>query len=182
MDAKSLVTLKSRKISLVDESSQTKFIPNEHYRCMESEGGYIVYGVFFDKGTFDNMFEFLHDRMLSEWSENGLLPNMKPLSKSKFIEVVDVHQYGKGKNKLWIGLVGTKMSGLWAFQCLCKGDTKVRFLSQAYEMYQTALNGDMEDIDDELLQRGNSGIPISFGDIYFKKEWSSETDKREIYC
>ena len=78
-----LAVLKSRKISLVDESSQTKFIPNKHYRCIEADGGYIVYGVWFNKGTFDNMFEFLHDRMMTEWSENGLLPMMKPLSKKE---------------------------------------------------------------------------------------------------
>ena len=182
MNAKNLVTLKSRKISLVDESSQTKFVPNKHYRCIEADGGYIVYGVHFNKGTFDNMFEFLHDRMMTEWSENGLLPMMKPLSKSTFVEVLDVHQYGKGKKKYWIAYVGNKMQGLWAFQCLCQGDTKARFLKQAYDMYQQALNGNMQDIDDEMLQRGNNGILQVFGDIYFRKAYNPDNIKNEIYC
>ena len=182
MNAKNLVTLKSRKISLVDESSQTKFVPNKHYRCIEADGGYIVYGVWFSKGAFNNMFEFLHDRMMDEWSENGLLPMMKPLSKSAFVEVLDVHQYGKGKKKYWMAFAGHKMQGIWAFDCLCQGDTKARFLKQAYAMYQRALNGDMEDIDDCMLQRGNSGTPLAHSEIYFRKVWNPDNIKNEIYC
>ena len=181
-----LVVLKSRTTSLISEGTQTTFIPNKHYRCLSitenDRTEYLVYGVVFSKEAFESLFEFLHDRMMNEWSENGLLPMMKPLSKSAFVEVLDVHQYGKGKNKYWIGFAGNKMDGLWAFQCLCQGDTKARFLKQAYEMYQSALNGDMEDIDDELLQRGNSGIPLSFGDIYFRKPYNPDNIKNEIYC
>ncbi len=182
MNSKSLVVLKSKKTSLVDESSQTKFIPNIHYRCIESDDGYIVYGVWLHKGTFDNMFEFLHDRLIREWNENGLLPMMKPLSKAKFVEVLDVHRYGKGKAKYWTGFVGNKMDGLWAFDVLCQGETKARFLSQAYAMYQRALNGDMEDIDDCMLQRGNSGLPMVHSELYFRKPYNPDNIKNEIYC
>jgi len=40
----------------------------------------------------------------------------------------------------------------------------------------------MTDIDEEMIQRGNSGVPLSFGDIYFKKEWNANNEKNEIYC
>ena len=186
MNAKSLVTLRSKTTTLISEGTQTKFEPNKHYRCIEMKEGdyseFLVYGVVFSKEAFENLFEFLHDRMMNEWSENGLLPNMKPLSKAKFIEVLDVHQYGKGKGKYWTGFVGNKMDGLWAFDVLCQGETKARFLSQAYAMYQRALDGDMQDIDDCLLQRGNSGLPMVHSEIYFRKPYNPDNIKNEIYC
>ena len=52
----------------------------------------------------------------------------------------------------------------------------------AYEMYKDTVNGDMTHFDDEMLQRGNSGIPLCFGDIYFRKEWNPNNEKNEIYC
>jgi hypothetical protein len=82
---------------------------------------------------------------------------------------LDIHQYGKGKNKTWMGFVGTKVNGLWAFDCQYMGDTKAMFIKQAYEMYKRALNGDMSDIDYNLLQRGDSGLPTQYGNIYFTK-------------
>jgi hypothetical protein len=170
MKKENLVVLKG-KTAFVDEATQTTFKPNEHYRCSVMFDEYIVYGVPFDKGTFNNMFEPLHNRMMEEWSENGLLPNMKPLSKSAFINLIDIHTYGRGKNKLFVGYVGNKQDGLWAFHPYFKGDTKARFINNAYAMYQDALNGKMDDIDDNMLQRGNSGYPLQYADIYFKKEY-----------
>lgn len=181
-----LVVLKSRTTTLISEGTQTKFEPNKHYRCLSitenDRTEYLVYGVVFSQEAFESLFEYTYDRMMEEWSENGLLPMNKPLSKKGFVEVLDLHQYGKGKGKLFIGFVGNKMDGLFAFQPLFKGDTKAKFLAYAYEMYKDTLNGDMTHVDDEMLQRGNSGIPLSFGDIYFKKEWNPNNEKREIYC
>jgi hypothetical protein len=181
-----LVVLKSKTTTLISEGTQTKFEPNKHYRCIElSEGDYsefLVYGVVFSKEAFENLFVYLHDVIIDQWSKNGLFPNNKQLSKKAFSEVLDIHTYGRGKGKLFIGFVGNKMDGLFAFQPLFKGDTKAKFLAYAYEMYKDTLNGDMTHVDDEMLQRGNSGIPLSFGDIYFKKEWNPNNEKREIYC
>jgi len=176
-----LVILKG-KATLINEASQTTFIPNKHYRCMEMGKGFIVYGVWFSKDAFNELFDNLHDVMMEQWSENGLLPMMKPLSKSAFVEVLDIHQYGKGKNKYWTGFVGNKMNGIWAFDVLCQGETKARFLKQAYSMYQDALNGDMTDIDDCMLQRGNSGLPFVHSEIYFRKPYNPDNIKNEIYC
>jgi hypothetical protein len=171
------------KSTLICESSQTTFEPNKHYRSIEHDGGVIVYGVWFSMVAFNDLFVNLHDVMMEQWSENGLLPMMKPLSKSAFVEVLDVHQYGKGKKKYWTGFVGSKMNGLWAFDVLCQGDTKARFLKQAYAMYQRALDGDMEDIDDCMLQRGNSGLPFVHSEIYFRKAYNPENKPKEIiYC
>ena len=182
MNAKCLVTLKG-KSTLISESTQTTFKPNKHYRCVEVENGeMLVYGVCFTKDAFDSLFEYTHDIIIEQWTNNGLLPMCKPLSKKAFSEVCDIHTYGRGKNKLFIGFVGNKMDGLFAFQPLFRGDTKVKFLAHCYKMYQDTLNGNMEHVDDEMLQRGNSGIPLSFGDIYFRNEWNPNNEKREIYC
>jgi len=186
MDAKSLVTLRSKTTTLISEGTQTTFIPNKHYRCIEMKEGdyseFLVYGVVFSKEAFESLFVYTHDIIIEQWLENGLLIDNKPLSKKAFIEVLDIHQYGKGKNKQWIGFVGNKIDGLFAFQCLCKGDTKARFISQAYQMYKDTLEGNMEHIDSELLQRGNSGVPLTFGDIYFRTPYNPDNKKNEIYC
>ena len=185
MKQDSLVILKG-KATLISEASQTTFVPNKHYRCIElTEGGvsqFLVYGVVFDKDAFDSLFFNLYDLVTEQWSNNGLLPMMKPLSKAKFIDVLDVHTYGRGKNKLFIGFVGDTLNGLFAFQPLFSGDSKSKYLTHAYKMYQDFLNGNMTDIDEEMIQRGNSGVPLSFGDIYFKKEWNANNEKNEIYC
>ena len=186
MNAKSLVTLRSKTTTLISEGTQTTFVPNKHYRCIEmSEGDYsefLVYGVVFSKEVFESLFVYTHDIIIEQWLENGLLVDNKPLSKKAFVERLDVHQYGRGKGKLFIGFVGNKMDGLFAFQPLCSGDTKARFISQAYNMYKDTVNGNMVHIDDEMLQRGNSGIPLSFGDIYFREPYNPDNIKNEIYC
>lgn len=185
MDSKSLVILKG-KATLISESTQTTFIPNKHYRCIEITEGkrseYLVYGVVFSKEAFETLFVYAHDVIMEQWSNNGLLPMMKPLSKKAFVEVLDLHQYGKGKSKLFIGFVGNKMDGLFAFKPLFSGDTKAKFLAHAYNMYKDVLNGNMQDVDDEMLQRGNSGIPLTFSDIYFRKAYNPNNEKNEIYC
>ena len=183
MKKENLVILKG-KSTLISQCG-TRIEPNKNYRCIEvsdeTHSEFLVYGIVFDEKEFKELFVYLHDVIMDEWSEIGLLPHMKPLSKKAFSEVLDIHQYGKGQGKLWIGFVGSRVNKLYAFQCLCSGDTKARFLGQAYEMYKSALNGDMDDFDDELLQRGNSGIPLSFGDIYFRKEYNPDNIKNEIY-
>ena len=180
MKKENLVVLKGSIIRGIWKSkTETEFSPNKHYRCIELlEGGYsefLINGVVMSRETFEYNFEYLFDRMIKEFKTIGLVsPNGHKISKSAFNEHIDVHQYGKGQNKLFIGFVGNKVNGMYAFQPLCKGDTKVRFLKQIYQMYCDVLKGDMTNFDDEMIQRGNSGIPLSFRDIYFKKEISLE--------
>ena len=185
MKKDSLVILKG-KTTLISEGTQTTFEPNKHYRCIELTEGkvsqFLVYGVVFDKDAFDSLFVNLHDVIMVQWAENGLLVDGKKISKKAFVELLDLHTYGRGKSKLFIGFVGSKMDGLFVFQPLFRGDTKAKYLTNAYDMYKRVLDGDMTDIDEEILQRGNSGIPLSFGDIYFRKQYNPTNEKNLIYC
>ena len=60
MNAKSLVTLRSKTTTLISEGTQTKFEPNKHYRCIEMKEGdyseFLVYGVVFSKEAFENLY------------------------------------------------------------------------------------------------------------------------------
>lgn len=172
MDKDNLVILRGRSI-LVTECG-TKLEPKKDYRHMAiTENGvteHLVYGIKFDDQTFKQLFVYLYDALLVEWTENGLYPNGKVLSKSAFVKLLNVHTYGGGKNKLFLGFVGNKSIGMVSFQPLFKGDTKSNYLSHAYSMYVDTINGNMRHIDEEMVQRGNNGIPLTFGDIYFRVE------------
>lgn len=182
MNKESLVVLKG-KTALVVERSGTRFEPNKHYRAIkQDDNSIIVYGELLDMDLFNNMFEFLHDRMLREFEQKELIKNGKPISKTEFKERMDIHTYGKGRGKLFIGFFGHKMTGIWAFYGSFRGDTKAQFLKDAYNHFIKSIEGEMDFIDGELIQRGNSGIPLSYGDIYFRKEWNPNNEKREIYC
>ena len=105
MTKENLVVLKGQSNFVIRET-QTTFEANKHYRCIEFEGEFLVYGVKMNRTLLNEMFETLHDRIMNDMSKEGvgLLPMMKPLSKKAFIETMDLHQYGKGKNKLFIDL------------------------------------------------------------------------------
>jgi len=183
MNKDNLVVLKG-KTALVVEGTETRFEPNKHYRAIELDKKTIlVFGEPFDLDLFNSMFEPLHDRMLREFEALSLLKdNGAPISKKAFTEQMDLHTYGKGKHKLFIGFFGGKMEGIWAFYPAFQGDTKAEFLKEAYSNYEKIILGKMDYIDNDMIQRGNSGIPLSFGDIYFRKEWNPNNEKREIYC
>ena len=48
-------------------------------------------------------------------------------------------------------------------------DNAKNALDDAYANYLKIVNGDPSPLDAELVQRGNSGVPISYGDIRWKE-------------
>jgi len=178
-----LATLKGN--ATLESQCGTRIEPKKHYRCIALTEGdetqILVHGIVFSYKAFKELFYYTHDVIMNEMSEIGLLPMMKPLTKTAFVELMDLHQYGKGKRKLYIGHFGDKMNGMISFYPRFAGDTKARFLKQAYENYQQVLNGNMSLIDTDMVQRGNSGVPIAYGDIYFRKEWNPNNEKHELF-
>ena len=152
-------------------SETTEFKPHKAYRCIElSEGNQtemLVYGVVFNKEAFDLFFEYVLDRAKRHFEFLGLTVNGKPVSKSKFKALADVHQYGYGKSMLnmvyFHGFNKDKI--LYGFYPLCKGDSKARCLKNAYSMFIDFLNGESDDFDCGDIQFGNRGIPIGYGDL-----------------
>lgn len=185
MKRENLVVLKGQSNFIIRETLTT-FEANKHYRCIEMKEGnvveYLVYGVKFAPELFNEMFEFVYDRILREFNELGLVKDGKyAISKSAFRERMDLHQYGRGKGKLFIGFFGNKMKGLFGFYPVFSGDTKAKFITNAYDHYLQLLDGKMDVIDNEYIQRGNSGIPLSFGDIYFRKPYNPDNKDLAIY-
>jgi hypothetical protein len=179
-----LVVLKGQSNFVIRETDTT-FEANKHYRCIDvtegSQRELLVYGVKFDINLFNDMFEYLHDRMMREFKILGLLKDGKPLSKTAFKERMDVHQYGRGQRKLFKGIFGGKMNGMIVFDCYFQGDTKANFISTAYNDYKDIINGNMTSVDDGQVERGDSGIPIAYGSIYFRKQYNPDNKDLAIY-
>ena len=169
MTSKNLVILKGNK-EIPFKTDVLK--PNTNYRCIEIEEAttkqFMVYGIVFDEKTFNKMFKYLHQQVISEWVTLGLIKNNKPISKTAFKELASVHQYGKRNNNLRIiYFYSNPKELLYAFYPPIK-DTKARDLDYAYRMYLNVMTGCVDYIDSEDIQRGNSGIPISYGDIKWR--------------
>lgn len=175
-----LVVLKGQSNFIIRETD-TKFEANKHYRCIEVEDELLVYGVKFNRELFNEMFEYLHDRLMREFKEFGLIKDGQPISKTAFAQRLDIHQYGRGKRKLFKGIIGSKMSGMIAFDCYFQGDTKTRFINNAYHDFVDIVNGNLDSIDFGGVERGDSGIPIAYGSIYFRKQWNPDNKDLAIY-
>lgn len=172
MKKENLVILRDN-ISLITKDG-TRIIANEHYRCIEvSEGKekqFMVYGIVFDDKTFNKLFEYSHDVILRDFKTLGILgENNEPISKSLFNNQASVHQYGKGKDKLSIVFFYIHPKELlYGFYPVFKGETKASIVNSAYRSYIEIIEGNMGTIDDNDVQRGNSGIPLSYRDISFR--------------
>lgn len=183
MKKENLVILKG-KSTLISKCG-TRIEPNTQYRCIEiSEGKkkeFLVYGIVFDENAFNQLFIDLHSVVLNELKAIGLLgENNEPISKSPFKNQASVHQYGKGKSMLNVLYFYTHPKEcVYGFYPQFQGDSKAKCLENAYAMYLDLLNGEMEDFDCKNIQRGNCGIPIGYGDLRMRPEYTEE--KSELF-
>lgn len=186
MNRENLVILKG-KSTVVIQANGTRIEPNKHYRCVEvtrtKERQFLVYGVHFDEASFNQLFEFFYDKVLREFKTLGLIgENNKPLTKKAFKECASVHQYGRGKgmlNVLYFYIQPKEC--IYAFHPQFQGDSKAKCIDNAYKMYLDLLNGEMDEVDNREIQRGNCGIPICYGDLNIRPEWNPSDEKLEIY-
>ena len=86
--------------------------------------------------------------------------NNKPIAYSGFKNRASVHKYG---NKYKIVFVGQPRQNLFGFYVMYDNDTKA--MKEAYEMFLNLVNGDMVDYNENDLQWGNAGIPLSYGGL-----------------
>lgn len=94
----------------------------------------------------------------------GLLPNGKPVSFTKFKQYADAHEYGRGRNKMYIVFVGHPKENLFAFYP--PQTTKADSLAIAYEYYLDTVTTTMkQEYLDENVMWGNRGYPLSYGRI-----------------
>ena len=105
----------------------------------------------------------------------GLIIDKKPISFKAFKEYADIHQYGNGKNKLFIIYVGHPKENLFAFYP--PQTTKAESLKIAYEYYKDCVESEyMCEYNDENVMWGNCGIPISYGAVRCRLEQPSYFD------
>lgn len=89
----------------------------------------------------------------------GIEDNM-PLSYTGFKNRASVHKYG---NKYKIVFVGFPRKNLFGFYTMYGTDSEV--MKEAYDMYCRLVKGDMTDYDNDDVQWGNCGIPLSYGKL-----------------
>lgn len=186
MNRENLVILKGKSTVIV-KSDGTIFKPNTQYRCIEAteskQREFIVNGIIFDEASFNQLFEYLHDVILREFKTLELVgENNKPLSKKAFSERANIHQYGRGKNMMNVLYFFIQPKEfMYGFYPQYQGDSKAKCVENAYKMYLDLLTGNMEDFDYGDIQRGNSGIPIGYGDLRVRPEYNPTNEKLEIY-
>jgi len=88
--------------------------------------------------------------------------NGKPISFNKFKQLVDIHQYGRGKNKLFILFIGKPKENLLAMYP--STDIQLNMLKESYDfLLDTIMTDDKKIYMAEDVQWGNCGIPIGYG-------------------
>lgn len=174
-----LVCLKGNQKGFTTESG-TDFNPHKAYRFIKNGKWNLVNGEPLSDKVFNTLFEFVLDRAKRHFELLGLTKNGNPISKTKFKELADIHQYGRGKEMLNViyfnGFHNDKI--IYGFYPLCKGDSKAICLTNAHQMYLQFLNGDSDDFDCEDIQFGNTGIPIGYGDL--RQRYIKETSFNDI--
>ncbi len=165
MDIQNLVQVRN-DISLV-KTKTTTFYPHRNYRCICIDGNnikqYLVYGVVFDEKTFNELFVYSHSKIMNDCENIGLLSNGKPLSKKEFIELSDMHLYGRSRQNLRIVLFG-KRDCLYGFYPYIRGNKKYTY-DATYNIYKSFVLGNIASLDDECIQFGNCGIPLTYKDL-----------------
>lgn len=143
---------------------QTKYRAHEFYPCFT---GYpkatLVYGQAVNNANFEKYFETVQDLMLREFEILGITKNGELISKTAFKELLDVHQLGRtSKSGFKVGYIYTHPKELmYVFMPFFTGDTKTACINQAYRSVRDIIEGDMQCVIDNYVQRTNTGIPVS---------------------
>lgn len=110
-------------------------------------------------------------RIDSKLAALGLVSNGKAITFTEFKKVGDVHQYGRGKNKLYVIYLGSPKENLFAFYP--PQTTKKESLEIAYQYFIDIATTEMkQEYLDENVMWGNCGIPISYGSLRVQLELS----------
>lgn len=148
------------------------FVKGKVYRYVNQGNGYvIVNGVGILAEVFHKHFMDYHTFVLSKLKELGVYDDDKDclVSLNSFKnDYADVHTYGRGHNKKFIIFVGLYKSNLFGCYVDFNITTKANAIKESYSMLKGLLEGNKEILDIEDIQWGNSGIPLSYGDIRIK--------------
>jgi hypothetical protein len=163
MDKNSLVILRGSKELKIDEEV---FTPLTFYRSIAvTENATIVNGFCIPNQEIERDFELAYDKVIRDWELIGLVVGGKPITKKKFKELADVHVYGRQTNNNRIAFFNTHPKEcLYGFYPMYN-ENKAKQLDSLYVLYLETVNGNMSYIDQEYIQFGNCGIPLSYSDL-----------------
>ena len=156
-----LVVLKKDVRVLVVGVNLTKFESNIYYRSIMFESGEaIINGELIV--NYDKNFETVQQRMLRDFETLGIIVNGKVISRTAFSKILDIHKYGRGKDRLSIGYVmRNPKEMMYGFFPSFKGESKFNTIKIAYSYVLDIIEGYMNCVDTNLVQFGNCGIPLS---------------------
>ena len=105
-----------------------------------------------------------HSILMVKIKQLGLISeNGETISFTKFKKIVDIHQYGNGKRRVFILFVGVKDNKIGFYPPTC---TRVEMVKIAYEYLVDTITTDMkQEYLDENVQWGNYGIPLAYGNL-----------------
>lgn len=165
MDKTSMVILRGSKELILGTDT---FRPNKAYRCCEAKesgkDGYIVFGVWFNKSYFHSNFEFAYDRIVRDLEGIGLIINNKLVSKNKFKQMADVYSYQGYRVKPFHVAFFKGVDILYGFYPRFR-ESKLETMNYVYNNLVRFFDGDLLPLDQDFIQLGNKGIPISGGNI-----------------
>jgi hypothetical protein len=154
-----LVVLKEA-LSVTKDS--TTFKPNYHYRHIDFKNGvHVVNGEDFTDTEFNSLFESAIDRVKNHWKEIGILgENNKPISKSLFTKLADIHIFGYGTRAMKVWYFSNRRGCIYGFYPM--QGTKIENQKECYQYYLDILNGNYDPLDEQNVCFGNSGYPLSY--------------------
>jgi hypothetical protein len=137
---------------------------NEHY----------VFGACYSDAEFEQLFKPYDVKVLNDWKTLGLIVNGKPISKTAFRRLLDVHTYkgrkGSGVTTSYIGYIMNGRDMIYQFFPEWVNSPKAHNISFMYQNYLDVCNGDVEAFDCRDIIFGNCGIPISYGEVRHKHQ------------
>ena len=157
-----LVVLKGPEYLYLGTNS---FKPHNHYRHMvvndSLKDTHIVYGFPFGSETFNRLFESSYTRILRDFKSLGMI-NLadKPITKTKFKALADIHTYGTGRKALSIFFFRKTRDCIYGFYP--QSGSKKAMLDECYGYFLDLVNGKMDSLDEGDVRFKNTGIPIMY--------------------
>jgi hypothetical protein len=163
MDKSNLVILRGSKELKIDGEV---FTPLTFYRSIEvTENATIVNGFCIPNDEIERDFELAYDKIMRDWELIGLVVNGKPISKKAFTELIDVRVYGSQRQNIRVGYFMTHPKEcLYGFYPMYN-ENKAKQIICMYGSYLETVAGKMTAVDQEYIQFGNCGIPLSNTDL-----------------
>lgn len=146
----------------------SQFVNGKIYRVSydEDKKGCLVYGEWMPIELFNKTFTLYVPVLIERLKALDMVKDGKPVSFKKFKESVSIHDYGTGVRKVKIMFLGQPKENLFAFYPMQAPNPIA--LKECYENYVSLVNGDWTPLDNGDIIWGNSGIPICYGEIYYR--------------